>query len=121
MTMKIKPCDICGQRFDNVFEMVEHQMDDDGASDFDPTLLLPNGYKLLVGTLLRLIYDRSNKPSQVREVVSSAYMNLYLAETDQQAMRENVENIIVQRFVLDLDKELRMLLEENGDTKEEDK
>ncbi len=118
--MKIEPCDICGQKFDNVFEMVEHQVDG-GEPEFDPTLLLPNGYKLLVGTLLRLIYDRSNKPSQVRDVVSSAYMNLYLAETDQQAMRENVENIIVQRFVSDLDRELRELLEDNGNAQEEDK
>lgn len=120
MTMKIKPCEICGQRFDNIFEMVEHQIDS-GEPEFDPALLLPNGYKLLVGTLLRLIYDRSNKPSQVREVVSSAYMNLYLAETDQQAMRENVENIIVQRFVSDLDRELRELLEDNGNAQEGDK
>jgi len=118
--MKIKPCDICGQRFDNVFEMIDH-LYEEGDKDFDPTLLLPNGYKLLVGTLLRLIYDRSNKPSQVREVVSSAYLNLYLAETDEQAMRESVEDIIVERFVLDLDKELQKLLEDNDDTEEEDK
>ena len=114
MTMKIKPCEVCGTHFDNIFEMVDHLLEEN-EEEFDPALLLPNGYKLLVGTLLRLVYERSNKPSQVREIVSSAYMNLYLAETDQQAMRESVENIIVEKFVLDLDRGLRELLEDEDE------
>jgi len=114
MTMKIKPCEVCGTHFDNIFEMVDHLLEEN-EEEFDPALLLPNGYKLLVGTLLRLVYERSSKPSQVREIVSSAYMNLYLAETDQQAMRESVENIIVEKFVLDLDRGLRELLEDEDE------
>ena len=113
--MKIKPCDVCGTHFNNVFEMVDH-LQEEGEPSFDPSLLLPNGYKLLVGTLLRLIHDQSNKPSQVRRITESAYMNLYLAETDQVAMRKNIENILVDKFVLDLDEELKKLLEgdDNG-------
>ena len=107
--MKIKPCDICGERFDNVFEMIDH-LQEEGEPPFDPVLLLPNRYRLLVGTLLRLIYEQSNKPSQVRKITEGAYMNLYLAETDQQAMRENIEDVLVEQFVSELDNELRELL-----------
>lgn len=109
MTMKIKPCEVCGTHFDTVFDMVDH-LQEEGEPQFDPTLLLPNGYKLLVGTLLRLIHEQSNKPSQVRKITESAYMNLYLAETDQQQMRENIEDVLVQQFVSNLDKELEELL-----------
>jgi hypothetical protein len=112
--MKIKPCAVCGTKFNNIFEMVEH-LDEEGDTPFDPQLILPNGYKLLVGTLLRLIYDRSNKPSQVREIVAGAYTTLYLAETDINAMRESVEEVMVDKFMKDLDSELRELLGEEND------
>lgn len=112
--MKIKPCSVCGEHFKDVFEMIDHLVEDGGEPEFDPVLVLPNGYKLLVGTLLRLIYDRSNKPSQVREIVSGAYTTLYLAETDQNAMRESVEDVIVTSHMLDIDKEIKKLLEGNG-------
>lgn len=118
--MKIKPCDVCGTQFDTIFDMVDHLLEE-GEQEFDPALLLPNGYKLLVGTLLRLIYERSNKPSQVREIVSGAYMNLYLAETNQQQMRENIEEVLIEKFVSNLDQELRELLEDNGNAQEGDK
>ena len=108
--MKIKPCEVCGTHFDTVFDMVDH-LQEEGELPFDPALLLPNGYKLLVGTLLRLIHEQSNKPSQVRKITESAYMNLYLAETDQKQMRENIEDVLVQQFVSNLDKELKELLE----------
>jgi hypothetical protein len=111
--MKIRPCDICGERFDNVFEMIDHLQEEE-EPPFDPTLLLPNGYRLLVGTLLRLIYEQSNKPSQVRKITEGAYMNLYLAETDQQAMRENIEDVLVEQFVSELDDELRELLKNDA-------
>jgi hypothetical protein len=111
--MKIKPCEVCGEHFKDIFELVDHLLEE-GEPDFDPALLLPNGYKLLVGTLLRLIHEQSNKPSQVRRITESAFMNLYLAETDQQKMRKNVEDILVEKFMSDLDRELKELLEGNS-------
>ena len=114
--MKIKPCEVCGQQFSNIFEMIDHLSDDEGVEPFDPAMVLPNGYKFLVGTLLRLVYEYSNKPSNVRAIVSEAYSNLYLAETNQEAMRTNVEDAIVERFIKNLDKELAELLEDNDNT-----
>ena len=119
--MKIKPCEICGTEFNNIFEMVDHLVEDNGEPEFDPALVLPNGYKLLVGTLLRLVYDRSNKPSQVREIVSGAFTTLYLAETDQKAMRASVEDVIVSSHMSNIDKELKKLLEEDDYFEEGDK
>lgn len=117
--MKIKPCDVCGTPFNNIFEMVDH-LYEEGQEEFDPQLILPNGYKLLVGTLLRLIHERSNKPSQVREIVEGAYTTLYLAETDVTAMRSRVEDVMVEKFMKDLDKELQELLEDDGNAQEGD-
>ncbi len=118
--MKIKPCEVCGTHFDTIFDMVDH-LQEEGEPPFDPSLLLPNGYKLLVGTLLRLVHEQSNKPSQVRKITEQAFTNLYLAETDQKQMRENIEDVIVNQFVSNLDKELAALLEDNGNAQEEDK
>lgn len=112
--MKIKPCDICGTEFKDIFELVDH-LYEEGGEDFDPQLVLPNGYKLLLGTLLRLLHQRSNKPSQVREIIEGAYTTLYLAETDTGAMRSSVEDIMVDKFMKNLDGELRELLKENDD------
>lgn len=112
--MKIKPCAVCGTEFKNIFEMVDH-LDEEGDAPFDPKLILPNGYKLLVGTLLRLVHEHSNKPSQVRKIVESAYTTLYLAENDERAMRENVEDVIVENFTRNLDRELKELLEGNDE------
>jgi hypothetical protein len=117
--MKIKPCEICGLPFNNIFEMVDH-LREDPEPPFDPVLLLPNGYKLLVGTLLRLIHEQSNKPSQVRKITEGAYTTLYLAENDEHAMRESIEDVMVEKFMSDLDAELRELLEDNGNAKEND-
>jgi hypothetical protein len=113
--MKIKPCEVCGEQFNNVFDMIDHLSDGEGEPYFDPTLVLPSGHKLLVGTLLRIIYDHSNKPSQVRDITSGAFMTLYLAETEQKSMRENVTEVVVDRFMKDLDAELKNLLEEDND------
>jgi hypothetical protein len=93
-------------------------MVDEDGNGFDPTLVLPNGYRLLVGTLLRLIHERSNKPSQVREIIEGAYTTLYLAETDEHAMRGRVEEIMVEKFTRNLDKELKQLL--GGDNGNDD-
>ena len=118
--MKIKPCEVCGTHFNNVFEMVDH-LQEEGEPPFDPSLLLPNGYKLLVGTLLRLIHEQSNKPSQLRRITENAFTNLYLAETNQQEMRSNIEDAMVNQFVSELDRELASLLEDNGNAQEGDK
>lgn len=112
--MKIKPCAVCGTEFKNIFEMVDH-LYEEGEDDFDPQLVLPNGYKLLVGTLLRLLHERSNKPSQVREIIEGAYTTLYLAETNVGEMRSSIEDVMVEKFMKNLDGELRELLGEKHD------
>ena len=113
--MKIDPCAVCGTHFNNIFEMVDHLAEDEESPEFDPALILPNGYKLLVGTLLRIIHENANKPSHVREIVEGAYTTLYLAEKQPHAMRESVNDTIVSNHMRNIDRDLKKLLGDNND------
>jgi hypothetical protein len=48
-------CHDCNQQFENSFELIDHALEDD--EDFDPYYILPNGFKLLLGSLLRFMYN----------------------------------------------------------------
>ena len=41
-------CHECGEEFDNSFELIDHTVEDD--DEFDPYLILPNGYRLMLGS-----------------------------------------------------------------------
>ena len=60
----IKPCPECGEQFDNVFEATDHLLEED--EDFDPALILPNGYRLMIGSLLRCIYRYADDLTRLR-------------------------------------------------------
>ena len=113
--MKIEPCSVCGQRFRNIFEATDHLTEESGEEVFDPALILPNGYKLLVGSLLRLLYDQARSPKQVRDIVQNTYGTLFAAESNPSAMRAFVEEAIVSQHMYNMDEELQQLLEENDE------
>lgn len=104
-------CDICGEHFDNAFEMVDHQLEDD--DEFDPAIILPNGIKLLVGSLLRFLYEHAEQPEQIRQITQSTYVTLYAAESGSEALEELIEEVVVGSEMLKFDSSLKKLLEEN--------
>jgi len=110
--IEIPPCDLCGMRFENGFQYVDHMMEDD--EKFDPYLVLPNGYRLMVGAVLRTIFENANDAELVRHVCESTFTTLYTAETAPHLLDEVITDLIVESSVADLDDSLRKILE-NGE------
>ena len=107
---KDKPenCPECGEQFDNVFDATDHLLEDD--EEFDPALVLPNGYRLMIGSLLRCMYRYANEPEQIKKITQSTYMTLFTAETSPSTVIEVIEDMIVDSSMVGIDDELKDLL-----------
>ena len=110
--IEIPPCAVCGQHFDNIFEAVDHMIDDNEEEEFNPEIILPNGYRLLVGSLLRQLFDKADDPEEVRSIVQLTYGTLYAAESDIGLMKKLVEDAIIHEHMSEIDDELEELLNE---------
>ena len=117
--MKIEPCEVCGTHFNNVFEAIDHLIEEGSEKEFDPALILPGGYKLLIGSMLRMIYEQARSPKQIREIAEHTYATLFAAENDQSLMHEYVEDAIVNHSMYDVDNEIKRLL--GGKKKNDDR
>lgn len=106
------PCPECGQVFENIFDAVDHTLEDD--EEFDPALVLPNGYRLMIGSLLRAFYHHANDKDFVEKITQDTYMTLFMAEVSPNAMASLVHDVIVENSMADIDEELKELFE-NGD------
>ena len=109
----IPPCGICGQHFDNIFEATDHLIEDNGEQEFNPEIILPNGYRLLVGSMLRQLFDNADNPEKVRTITQLTYGTLYAAESDIGLMKKLVEDAIIHEHMSLIDEELEELLEED--------
>jgi hypothetical protein len=110
MKNDINPCPECGQHFDNVFEATDHLLEDD--EEFDPALVLPNGYRLMIGSLLRCMYRYAEQPEQIRKITQDTYMTLFMAETQPDVILDVIEDMIVGSSMVGIDDELKQLLED---------
>ncbi len=104
---ELPDCPECGQKFANAFEAVHHMLEDD--QEFDPALILPGGYRLMIGSLLRALFENRNDEEYVSEILQSAYITLFTAETEPDIIGETVEDIIVESVMEDFDGELNKL------------
>jgi hypothetical protein len=111
--IEIPPCGICGQRFDNIFEATDHLIEDNGEQEFNPEIILPNGYRLLVGSMLRQLFDNADNPEKIRTISQLTYGTLYAAESDIGLMKKLVEDAIIHEHMSLIDEELEELLEED--------
>jgi len=109
MDNKVPPCPECGEQFDNVFQATDHLLEDD--EEFDPSLILPNGSRLMIGSLLRCLYKYAERPEQVKVITQSAYMTLFTAETQSDAIKDIVEEMIIKSQMMEIDDEIKQLLE----------
>lgn len=111
--IEIPPCGICGERFDNIFDATDHLIEDNGEEEFNPEIVLPNGYRLLVGSMLRQLFDSADNPEEVRTITQLTYGTLYAAETNISMMKKLVEDAIIHEHMSEIDDELKELLEED--------
>jgi hypothetical protein len=115
----IPPCGECGQQFDDIFEATDHLVEAGGEEEFDPKLILPNGYTLMVGSLLRCIYSYIDEPEMISSIVQSTYATLYAAETSPGSMKTIIEDMVVREQMSDFDKALAELLENETNDNED--
>lgn len=111
--IEIPPCKICGQHFDNIFDATDHLIEDNGEEEFNPEIILPNGYRLLVGSMLRQLFESADNPEEVRTITQLTYGTLYAAETNVSLMKKLVEDAIIHEHMSEIDDELKELLEED--------
>jgi hypothetical protein len=104
---ELPKCPECGQKFTDAFDAVNHMLEDD--QEFDPALILPGGYRLMIGSLLRALFENRNDEEYVSEILQSAYITLFTAETEPNIIGETVEDIIVESVMEDFDGELNKL------------
>lgn len=106
-------CHDCDIQFDNSFELVDHTLEDE--EEFDPYYPLPNGTKLLLGSLLRFMYNNSGRPEQIELISQSTYITLFAAEMGFDMIDELVEDMVVKSAMQDLDKDIEKLLTKDAD------
>jgi hypothetical protein len=109
-------CNECGQEFDSSFDLVDHLLEDD--EEFDPYLVLPSGYRLMLGSMLRFIYNNANSPEQVKLITQSTYVTLFASENGFEPIEELIEDMVVKSALKDFDDSLKTLLEEEKPTNE---
>lgn len=114
MTFEIPKCYVCGTEFDNIFDATDHLVEDNGEEEFEPKIVLPNGYTLLVGSLLRELFHSADEPERIRTLTQLTFGTLYAASNDAGSMKKLVEDAIVYDHMSYIDEELQELLEENN-------
>lgn len=112
--IEIPQCNVCGTEFDNIFDAINHLMEDD-EEIFEPTYVLPSGYALMLGSLLEELYYNADKPDVIRDITEITYATLYAAQTDVMKMKDLVHEAIINQHMSSIDEELEELLEENKD------
>lgn len=117
--INIPPCPICGQHFEDVFEATDHLIEDEDGDEFDPKLILPNGYTLMVGSLLRCLFKYADNPDEIKAITQSTYATLYAAETNPGDMRKIIEDMVIREQMSEFDKELVELLDDEKPNNDE--
>lgn len=115
----VPPCSVCGEQFANVFEATDHLVEEDGEEVFDPKLILPGGYSLMIGSLLRCLYGYANNPAQIKAITQSTYATLYAAETSPKGMQNLIEQMVVDEQMSNFNVELKKLLENESPKNDE--
>ncbi len=110
-------CNDCNETFENSFQLIDHTLEED--DEFDPYYLLPNGYKLLLGSLLRFMYNNADEPEQIKLITQSTYVTLFASENGYDLVDELVEDMIVKSALQHFDEDLEALLKKDT-TDEED-
>ena len=110
MMNEIPDCPECGTPFDNIFDATDHLLEDDEPS-FDPELVLPNGYSLMIGSLLRNLYNHSDSPEHIERITQDTYGTLYASHYSPGEMKNYIEDLIIREQMFDIDEELIELLD----------
>lgn len=102
-----------------MFEATDHLVEEGGDEIFDPCLILPGGYSLMIGSLLRCLFSHANNPAQIKSITQSTYATLYAAELSPEGMQEIIEEMVVSEQMSNFNFELKKLLENESPKNDE--
>jgi hypothetical protein len=103
-------CNECEVTFSDSFALVDHMLEED--EQFDAYYLLPSGFKLMLGSLLRFMYNNAENPEQIKLITQSTYVTLFASEMGYELVDELIEDVIVKSALQDFDRDLQELLAE---------
>jgi hypothetical protein len=109
-------CNDCNITFPDSFALIDHMMEE--GEEFDPYYLLPSGFKLMLGSMLRFLFDNADDADQIKLITQSTYVTLFASENGYDLVDELVEDMIVKSALQDFDRDLQNLLAEEPDDKE---
>ena len=109
-------CHDCNITFPDSFALIDHYLDED--EEFDPYYLLPSGFKLMLGSMLRFLFENAEDADQVKLITQSTYVTLFASENGYDLVDELVEDMIVKSALQDFDRDLQNLLAEEPDDNE---
>jgi uncharacterized membrane protein len=103
-------CNECDEQFEDSFELIDHVLEDD--DEFDPYLVLPNGIKLLLGSLLRYIFAHSEEPDKIKVITQSTYVTLFAAENGYDPLEKLIEDMVIKLELQNFDENFKKFMEE---------
>ena len=106
-------CHECEQEFEDSFELIDHLLPED--EEFDPYYILPNGMKLMLGTMMRYLYNHADEPAMVKNLAQSTYVTLFASEMEYEDVDELVHDMVVSQEMFNIDAELEKLLRTKDD------
>ena len=71
-------CNDCNITFPDSFALIDHMMEE--GEEFDPYYLLPSGFKLMLGSMLRFLFDNADDPDQIKLITQSTYVTLFASD-----------------------------------------
>jgi hypothetical protein len=105
-----KECPECGEYFETYFDAVDHLLDID--EDFDPALILPNGYRLMIGSLLRVFFNDADDVEKIKKLAEETYLALFMAEMFPGSVNGIIQDSIIAQSMENIDDELKQLLKD---------
>lgn len=102
-------CNDCNKYFDDSFQLIDHVLEDD--EEFDPYLILPNGFKLLLGSLLRYVFAHADEPDKIKVVTQSTFITLFAAENGYNPLDELIEDMVIKLELQNFDEDFKKFME----------
>lgn len=102
-------CNNCNKEFEDSFQLVDHLTDEDEV--FDPYLILGNGHRLMLGSLLRFLFSKADQPEQVKLITQQTYITLFAFENGYEETEELIQDMVIKSNMQDFDDSLKSLLD----------
>jgi predicted amidophosphoribosyltransferase len=111
MSKDIPNCPECGEHFANVFEACDHLLPT--GQQFDPYLLMPGGYRLFLGSLMKEMYENADDPEIIEQICQNVYSTLFISENETNIIHSVLREEMIENVTSTIDAEYEALVNSN--------